>query len=259
MSTQATELEKELSEIIATVMARLPKDKKVTSSVLRQLLLARYSAKFSTEWIDGHMQFIESEIQRLSKQPSGSDSDDDSEESEEDDGSEESEEDEGSEESEEDEASEESEEDDGSEEREEDEAEGTEKSRKRSREDEKLSTLAMEGNQSAASRCKEMSACLRKVGYRIRGIGEKESPEEYLLFLEAEFKKHHMNPNECDAKAIKRYKVQRDVELLQQDGANLTLDRTQRHGRGFSNANVEPVASAPAQTKYTTSKFLDDD
>ncbi|KPA75596.1 hypothetical protein ABB37_08472 [Leptomonas pyrrhocoris] len=117
-----------------------------------------------------------------------------------------------------------------------------------------------------AERCKAMAECLRKLSYRVRAPSESETLEEYLHgFLIAEFKKHEMDPEKFSKSDIKRYRIKREVELLQQDGASLSLDRRNRAGRGFSNVVIAPdggaqaAAAAPAMVAKQTSMFLDDE
>ncbi|KPI83329.1 hypothetical protein ABL78_7638 [Leptomonas seymouri] len=116
-----------------------------------------------------------------------------------------------------------------------------------------------------AERCKAMAECLRKLSYRVRAPSDAETLEEYLQnFLIAEFKKHGMDPEKYSKSDIKRYRIKREVELLQQDGASLSLDRRNRAGRGFSNVEVSPDNHAPATSSPTTvakktSMFLDDE
>jgi cobalamin biosynthesis protein CobT len=118
---------------------------------------------------------------------------------------------------------------------------------------------------SVAERCKAMAECLRKLRYRVRAPAEAETLEDYLQnFLIAEFQKHDMDPEKYSKSDIKRYRIKREVELLQQDGASLSLDRRNRAGRGFSNVHLpsnggsQDAAAPPTITKQT-SMFLDDE
>ncbi|KAK7202092.1 hypothetical protein NESM_000277900 [Novymonas esmeraldas] len=78
-----------------------------------------------------------------------------------------------------------------------------------------------------------------------------------------------MDPEQYGSSAIKRYRIKREVEQLQQDGASLNLDRRSRAGRGFahvavpSNANGGGGGGGASQSATTatrqTSMFLDDE
>lgn len=119
-----------------------------------------------------------------------------------------------------------------------------------------------------------MKFCLKKLRYPCRDRLPEETAEEFLSYLTEEFKKRKLDPQRYDGKAIKRYTMLREVELLQEDGATLHLERTQRAGRGYStNLNTsssnrekddKKVANnsedpLPATTKFSSSKFLDEE
>ncbi|TPP51517.1 hypothetical protein CGC21_2925 [Leishmania donovani] len=122
---------------------------------------------------------------------------------------------------------------------------------------------------SVAERCKAMAECLRKLSYHVRAPTAEESLEDYLReYLLVEFEKHGMDPDKYSKSDIKRYRIKREVELLQQDGASLSLDRRNRAGRGFSNLAVSKEAggsgsqaspSPSAASARQTSMFLDDE
>jgi len=108
-----------------------------------------------------------------------------------------------------------------------------------------------------------MRRCLKKLRYACRDRLPEESAEEYRSYLTDEFKRKKLDPQHYDDKAIRRYNMLREVELLQEDGATLQLDRSTRVGRGYSvnlnNTKKESDSSPPPPTKFVSSKFLDDE
>lgn len=284
------DLKKGLSQLIEVLYSRLPEGKTVTVAVVKQLLRQRYSDKFSSEFLEEQSSFIESEMVRCAAAfqskagltaKQSSDHSDRSSEDEEDEESDDEDEENSDEEDEEDEDEEDSSEEgssseedsgtDGSSENDQKEDHGNtsasndpKKSRKREREggDEspteenkatKVSTMAIVG----------MPRCLKKLRYDCRGRLSEESTEQYLSYLTEEFHKHKLDPQQYDDKAIKRYNMLREVELLQADGATLQLDRSKRVGRGYSvhlnQTNTENDASPPPPAKFVSSKFLDEE
>ncbi|CCW64809.1 unnamed protein product [Phytomonas sp. EM1] len=116
-----------------------------------------------------------------------------------------------------------------------------------------------------AERCKGMANCLRKLGYQVRSPREDESLNSYLNdYLISEFQSKNLDPVKYGKNDIKLYKIRKEVELLQKDGATLNLDRRSRVGRGYTGVQLpgEAPAPAPAPAKvssYVTSNLLDDE
>nr|CCC92899.1 conserved hypothetical protein [Trypanosoma congolense IL3000] len=105
-------------------------------------------------------------------------------------------------------------------------------------------------------RCLAMAGCLKFVGYRVRPRGESETKEEYLEgYLVPQFRENGLDPERYSREDARRYRIKREVELLQSDGADINLDRTQRSGRG---ANVLGGKGAEV-VQIKMSKFLDDE
>lgn len=253
-------LKEELSKLIAMMISRLPPGKTVTLAVVKQLLLSRYGSTFSSSFLNDHEEFMTKEMAKATAakaSQSGSDEAEDEEEDEEDSDEEDeddAEEDEESE-SEESETGSDDEETESEENHSNDGSSGVKRSRE---EEEELSASSSPASDAAFEKInKDMSFCLRKCGYRVRSRGEDESSDVYQKYLIAEFEKHRMDPSQYDQKAIKRYKVQREVELLQEDGAKLNLDRRQRMGRGL--AQVEAPSAPIKPPVIQTAKFLDDE
>lgn len=275
------DLRKGVSQLIEVMYSRLPAGKTVTLAVVKQLLLQRYSDKFSSEFLEEQSSFIESEMARCAAKfqskkeptatPSSDHSDSSSEEEEEEESDDEDEEgsDEEDEEDEEDSSEEDSSTDGSSEDAEKDDHDNTsasddpKKSRKRERDGDDAPPA--EGNDASKDSTMAiigMTRCLKKLRYPCRGRLPEESSEQYQSYITEEFIKHKLNPQQYDDKAIKRYNLLREVELLQEDGAKLQLDRSKRLGRGYSanlnHTNTEDEASPPP-AKFVPSKFLDDE
>lgn len=126
-----------------------------------------------------------------------------------------------------------------------------------------------------SARCRDMVTCLKKLSHHTRARNTDESAQSYLNdYLIPTFVRHRLDPERYSAKDIRRYRALREVELLQQDGASLQLDRRQRMGRGYRHVELEDIvpsatgragdARAATSTTaptvpYTTPKFLDDE
>ena len=111
-----------------------------------------------------------------------------------------------------------------------------------------------------AKRASDMVNCLRKLRVRIRAIGKQadgtafeESPEQYIsTYLVPLFEKNGFDPNRFSSSDVTRYKLLKEAEALERDGANISLDRSQRQGRAtFANAAPPPAPPKPA--------FMDDE
>lgn len=305
MSSDAA-LDAKLTELLRVMVSRLPPNKKLPTAVVQQLLRTKYGDTYPEAYVSSHEGFIADTILKLSiarekaamaaasasSASSSAVSDDDEEESDEDSGSgdDDTEDEEASAESDDEEGDESDDDDDDDEEEEDtededDDASGDEPDRKKARAEE-VDAIAQKAQQtlevpsssspgdgtnstvSLAERCKAMAECLRKLSYRVRAPTAEESLEAYLQnFLIAEFQKHGMDPDKYSKADIKRYHIKREVELLQQDGASLSLDRRNRAGRGFSNVSLTPAgdasgaaaAAAPPTVAKQTSMFLDDE
>ncbi|KAG5511692.1 hypothetical protein JKF63_07289 [Porcisia hertigi] len=295
------ELDAKLTELLRVMVSRLPNNKTLPTAVVQQLLCSRYGDTYPEPYVANHATFISDTIKTLMAQKEravapaattttngacheGSeeedDDDDDSSASDEDDSDEEEEEDEEDDEEDEEASGSEDDDDDSDSQDDEseenhDETEGPEKKRVRGEvvdgiaSKEQRASAAGPSTVSVAERCKAMAECLRKLSYRVRAPTAEETLEEYLQqFLIAEFEKHNMDPDKYSKSDIKRYRIKREVDLLQQDGASLTLDRRNRAGRGFGNVAAskeegdsasQAAPSLSAASARQTSMFLDDD
>nr|CAJ2466784.1 unnamed protein product [Leishmania braziliensis] len=294
MSSDA-ELDAKLTELLRLMVSRLPSNKTLPTAIVQQLLRAKYGDTYPEAYVASHLTFISDTIMKLmiekEKAAAGvtanggaseEEDEDDSSTSDEDDSdegdSEEDEEEDGVSGSDDDDDFD-SDEDDDDEDDDDDDDDGdnTEEPKRKKTREEVVEGIAVKEQQgpsdpssatSVAERCKAMAECLRKLSYRVRGPTAEESLEEYLQkFLSAEFEKHGMDPNKYSKSDIKRYRIQREVELLQQDGASLSLDRRNRAGRGFGDVTLSKEAggsvtratpSSAAASARKTSMFLDD-
>ncbi|KAG5486632.1 hypothetical protein CUR178_07999 [Leishmania enriettii] len=300
MSSDA-QLDAKLTELLRIMVSRLPSNKMLPTAVVQQLLRSKYGDTYAEEYLARRSTFIGHTITRLmtekeravavvaanggaSECNDDDDDDDDSsnsatEEEEEDDddagGSEEDDDDDDDEDGASDSGDEDfdSDEEDGEDEDGED-AEEPENKKARGEETngnahKEQPSSAASSTASVAERCKAMAECLRKLSYRVRAPSAEESLEAYLQhFLIAEFVKHGMDPEKYSKSDLKRYRIKREVELLQQDGASLSLDRRSRVGRGFSNAVVgqkadgggsQATRSLSVGSVRKASMFLDDE
>lgn len=301
MSSDAA-LDAKLTALLRVMVSRLPPNKKLPSAVVVELLRGKYGDTYSDAYLASHEAFIVDTIQQLTSEKekaatataapapksapaASSSSEDDEEESEEDESDDGSVDEEDEEESVDEESDEEEESDitDGSDSDGDDESEvndddddGQDAPAKKKARLEEVEAIAQKeadagtaGNGAAAAtvaeRCKAMAECLRKLAYRVRAPSDAETLEDYLNnFLIVEFQKHGMDPEKYSKSDVKRYRIQREVELLQQDGASLALDRRNRAGRGFSHIEVTAdgatsPAPAPAVVNKQASMFLDDE
>lgn len=300
MSSDA-ELDAKLTALLRVMISRLPPNKKLPAAVVQQLLRSKYGDVYSDAYITSHDTFIADTILKLSSEnekaamaaaaqktngsAAASSSEDDSDDESSEDSDEESSDvgdDEEDEEASAESDDEEDEDDDELDSEEDSEADDDEAPERKKARPEELEAIARkerdhaeassngEASPSATSatlaeRCKAMAECLRKLTYRVRAPTDTESLEEYLQnFLVVEFEKHGMDPTKYSKTDIKRYRIKREVELLQQDGASMSLDRRNRAGRGFSNVDVGPnqgTQSPPASNVNSkqTSMFLDDE
>ncbi|KAG5507937.1 hypothetical protein JIQ42_07231 [Leishmania sp. Namibia] len=284
------QLDAKLTELLRVMVSRLPSNKMLPTAVVHQLLRSKYGDTYAEEYLARRSTFIGDTITRLMTEKEravavvaanggaskGNDDDDDDDssnsatEDEDDDagGSEEDDDDE------EDGASDSDDEDFDSDEEDGEDAEEPEKKKARGEETsgnvhKEQPSSAASSTASVAERCKAMAECLRKLSYRVRAPSAEESLEAYLQhFLIAEFVKHGMDPEKYSKSDLKRYRIKREVELLQQDGASLSLDRRSRVGRGFSNAAVgqeadgggsQATSSLSVGSVRKASMFLDDE
>ncbi|ORC85385.1 uncharacterized protein TM35_000351290 [Trypanosoma theileri] len=253
-ATTTDERDGKLTGLIKTMLERVPKEKRLTVDVVLQLLGTKYATIFPAEYLSQKRQLLADIIQsfynpensnaeKQDKEQEDSDDDDDDDDDEEE---EEGEEEEDEEEEDDDDGEDEEEEDDDDEE-EEEEADG-EPAEKR---------LRVEGDGAVALRCREMIVCLRRLGHRVRPQEAAESAESYLQeCLIPLFREKGLDPERYAAADVKRYLVKRELELLQSDGADITLDRSARAGRGV-NRFAQKNDNGTVNVK--TSKFLDDE
>ncbi|CBH14390.1 hypothetical protein, conserved [Trypanosoma brucei gambiense DAL972] len=278
MSTTATrERDAKLTELVNTMCQRVPKDKRLTADVVLQLLRSKYISVFPEEYINLRREFITNMLDSFynvnkdngkgdktgrdkgdNDEKTGDDDDDDDdddeeEEEEEDSEGDEDEEEENGEEEEDDEFEEDSDSESGtgSSHKGDDGASdsGKEKPTKRPRTEE-----CNDDDDGTTQRCRAMASCLKYLSHRLRPRGDSETPKEYLeKYLIPQFREKGLDPEKYSKEDARRYRARREVELLQSDGADLNLDRTQRNGRGvtyFTKDEKVPVK---------TSKFLDDE
>lgn len=289
MSSDAA-LDEKLTELLRVMVSRLPVNKTLPAAVVQKLLRAKYGDAYPEAYVESRSTFIADTVMKLmiekvkaatagaANGDASDEDDDDSNTSDEDSDEGDSDEDEAEEE---DAAS--SSDDDGfdsddDDDDEEDDDDDAEEPKKKSARVEEVDGVALKDQQasaapssavSVAERCKAMAECLRKLSYHVRAPTAEESLEDYLhKFLFAEFEKHGMDVDKYGKSDIKRYRIKREVELLQQDGASLSLDRRNRAGRGFSNVAVSKGAgdngsqagpSPSAASARQTSMFLDDE
>ncbi|KAG5487878.1 hypothetical protein LSCM4_07559 [Leishmania orientalis] len=295
MSSDA-QLDAKLTELLRVMVSRLPSNKMLPTAVVQQLLRSKYGDTYAEEYLARRSAFIGDTITRLMAEKEravalvaanggaseGNGIDDSSssatEEDDDDAGDSEEDDDDGASDSDDedfdsDEEDEDEDEDEDGEDVDVDDAEEPEKKKARGEETngnahkEQLSSAF--STASVAERCKAMAECLRKLSYRVRAPSAEESLEAYLQhFLIAEFVKHGMDPEKYSKSDLKRYRIKREVELLQQDGASLSLDRRSRVGRGFSNAAVgqeadsggsQATPSLSVGSVRKASMFLDDE
>lgn len=300
MSSDA-ELDAKLTALLRVMVSRLPSNKTLPTAVAQQLLRGKYGDTYPEAYVAGRADFITETLARLTAEKEkaataaatpaaaatkpaqdssddeddsdddDSDSGDDSGDDDDDDDSDESSPSEWDEEA----SASDDEEDDDDDNDDDDGSDGgllgmgdrrqaVGPERKKPRTEEAESG----GTGSVAERCKAMAECLRKLSYRVRAPAETESLDEYLHnFLIAKFTKHGMNPAKYGKSDLKRYRIKREVELLQQDGATLNLDRRNRAGRGFAHVAIskegggssQTSGAAPTAPARQASMFLDDE
>ncbi|KAG5512238.1 hypothetical protein GH5_07724 [Leishmania sp. Ghana 2012 LV757] len=291
MSSDA-QLDAKLTELLRVMVSRLPSNKMLPTAVVQQLLRSKYGDTYAEDYLTRRSTFIGDTITRLMTEKErtvavvaanggaseGNDNDDDSssatEEDEDDAGDSEEDDDDEDGPSDSDNEDFDSDEEDEDEDEDGDDAEEPEKKKARGEEMNGIAhkeqpSSAASSTASVAERCKAMAECLRKLSYRVRAPSAEESLEAYLQqFLIAEFVKHGMDPEKYSKSDLKRYRIKREVELLQQDGASLSLDRRSRVGRGFSNAAVgqeadgggsQATPSLSVGSVRKASMFLDDE
>ncbi|CAC9441981.1 conserved hypothetical protein [Leishmania infantum JPCM5] len=285
MSSDAA-LDEKLTELLRVMVSRLPVNKTLPAAVVQKLLLAKYGDTYPEAYVASRSTFIGDTVMKLmiekekaatavtANGDASEEDDDGSNASDEDD----SDEGDSGEDEEEDAASDSDDEDFDSDDDDDDDDDDAEEPKKKSARVEEVDRTALKDQQEAATpssavsvaeRCKAMAECLRKLSYHVRAPTAEESLEDYLReYLLVEFEKHGMDPDKYSKSDIKRYRIKREVELLQQDGASLSLDRRNRAGRGFSNLAVSKEAggsgsqaspSPSAASARQTSMFLDDE
>ncbi|CAG9567813.1 hypothetical_protein_-_conserved [Leishmania major strain Friedlin] len=286
MSSDAA-LDEKLTELLRVMVSRLPVNKTLPAAVVQQLLRAKYGDTYPEAYVESCSAFISDTVMKLmiEKEKAATavtangdasdeddDDDDDSNASDEDDSdegdSEEDEEEDAASDSDDEDFDSDDDDDDGD-----DDDDDAEEPKKKSVRAEEVDGIVLKDQEAAAApssavpvaeRCKAMAECLRKLSYHVRAPTAEESLEDYLReFLLVEFEKHGMDPNKYSKSDIKRYRIKREVELLQQDGASLSLDRRNRAGRGFSKgaggSGSQASPSPSAASARQASMFLDDE
>ncbi|RNF26286.1 uncharacterized protein Tco025E_01435 [Trypanosoma conorhini] len=263
-----------LTALIKTMFERVPKEKRLTVEVVMQLLKAKYVDTFPAEYLADRTGLLAGLIdsfysaESTGKRDSGEngnskknnneggeggddESDDDDDESDDDDDESDDDDDESGDGEEEDEDEDEAEEDEESDSAVADEAGGDDggaPAAKRQR--------LEEGASDVARRCHEMVDCLRRLSYRVRKQEDGESSETYLQqYLLPLFQEKGLDPARYGKADVRHYRVKRELEQLQSDGADVNLDRATRAGRGL---NRLPTAK-DATINVRTSQFLDEE
>ncbi|KAG8343552.1 hypothetical protein TRVL_05616 [Trypanosoma vivax] len=273
-SSEVDERDAKLTMLVKTMCERVPREKKLVPDVVLQLLRGRYGAVFPEEYLTGRANFIEGLIDSFYAQRDKKAATGDADGSQEEEGEE-------TEEEETEEAEESSEEEEGEESDEEiedtdddlddelsgdgsvsNDGSGEEERRvppSRGRAEKRQRTEDEEGDRDKSSdiekRCRGMLECLRLLTYRVRQQQPDETTESYLeQCLIPFFKEKGLDPERFSREDARRYRIKREVEFLQSDGADLTLERTQRAGRGLNT-----LSSKVDTVQVKTCQFLDDE
>ncbi|KAF8284007.1 hypothetical protein TcBrA4_0055160 [Trypanosoma cruzi] len=256
------EKDAKLTDLVKTMFERVPKEKRLTAEVVMQLLKAKYLSTFPAEYLTNRAEFVASLIDSLYRKRSndkkesdanGNCQDNDNDDGDEDDDDEDDDSSEGDEE-------EEGEEEEEEEEEEESESEETDETGGENDDAdgapvEKRQRLE-EGASDVARRCYEMAECLRRLSYRLRKREDGESYESYLeQYLVPFFREKGLDPERYGKEDVRRYRVKRELEQLQSDGADVNLDRAARAGRGLNRLALNNDATVSIKT----SKFLDEE
>lgn len=252
----ADERDARLRALIKTMFERVPKEKRLTVAVVMQLLRTKYAAVFPEEYLAERTGFLTEVIdafynpkngevrgndaqaheQSEEEEEEGDEEEDEEEEDEENSEDNEEEDEEGSASEEMDETSDDSGDSDGA------------PAEKRQRIEESVSEVVR--------RSHEMADCLRRLSYRVRKQEETESPEAYLQqYLVPLFREKGLDPARYSRADVKRYRVLKELEQLQEDGADMNLDRTARLGRGLN----QLATGKETTINVKSSKFLDDE
>ena len=98
-----------------------------------------------------------------------------------------------------------------------------------------------------SKRASEMVNCLRKLRIKVRALNTPtETIEAYITdYLVPLYQQHGFDPNRYTAHDVSRYRLLKEAEALERDGANTNLERSQRRGRATFSNEAPQAASAP--------------
>jgi hypothetical protein len=285
----SSSIDAELIALVDKMWEKRPPNTRLTADACLNAIRRRFPDKYTevTDW-DSKRKMLEAHIEKLQAPPApapakpapkakaesssddddSDDDDDDDDDSDDDDDDEEEEDDEegsdsdGSGSEEEDDESFEGDSDDSDEEDSEGEDEDKPKAKKQRTEKEKEGISAEGGvaneavapapaAESTADRIGSMTWFLRKLHHNVPKPLPGQSDEDYInTVLTPKFTQLKLDPSDCSKEALKRYKIRKELEALQQE-VDINLDPRTRRGR----YNNNPAAAAPVFKP----SFVDDD